>query len=60
VEDALRGRRLEDGLIEDAAAIVADGLWIADDVRASSAYRAHLGRVYTARAIRAARDARPS
>ena len=56
VEDALRGRSLEDRVIEDAAAIVADGLWIADDVRASSQYRAHLARVYAARAIRAARD----
>jgi carbon-monoxide dehydrogenase medium subunit len=56
VENALRGRRLDDAAIQEAAAIVAEGLWIADDIRASSAYRAHLARVYTARAIRAARD----
>lgn len=56
VEDALRGRRLDDAVIEAAAATVTDGLWIADDFRASSTYRAHIARVYTARAIRAARD----
>lgn len=54
VEDALRGQRLTDTAIEAAAATVTEGLWIADDFRASSAYRAHIARVYTARAIRAA------
>jgi carbon-monoxide dehydrogenase medium subunit len=55
VEDALQGQRLTDAAIESAAAAVADGLWIADDFRASETYRAHIARVYTARAIRAAR-----
>jgi carbon-monoxide dehydrogenase medium subunit len=55
VEDALRSQRLTDAAIESAAAAVADGLWIADDFRASETYRAHIARVYTARAIRAAR-----
>jgi len=55
VEDGLRGERLSDAAIEAAAATVTEGLWIADDFRASSAYREHLARVYTARAIRAAR-----
>ena len=57
VEDALRGQRLTDSAIDAAAATVVDGLWIADDFRASSTYRAHIARVYAARAIRAARDA---
>ncbi len=56
VEDALRGQRLTDAAIEAAAEIVTEGLWIADDFRASEAYREHMARVYTARAIRAARD----
>src|SRR5581483_1161522 len=56
VEELLRGQRLTDETIEAAAAVVADGMWIADDFRASSAYREHMARVYTARAIRAARD----
>jgi carbon-monoxide dehydrogenase medium subunit len=60
VENSLRGRRLDDRLIDDAAQTVTEGLWIADDVRASAAYRAHLARVYTGRAVRAARDATPA
>jgi carbon-monoxide dehydrogenase medium subunit len=60
VENALRGRRLDDRLIDDAAQTVTEGLWIADDVRASAAYRAHLARVYTGRAVRAARDETPA
>jgi carbon-monoxide dehydrogenase medium subunit len=56
VEDALRGQRLTDAASDAAAATVVEGLWIADDFRASSTYRAHIARVYAARAIRAARD----
>ena len=56
VEDALRGQQLSDGKIDAAAEVVAEGLWIADDFRASEAYRKEMARVYTARAIRAARD----
>ena len=59
VEDALRGQRLDDSRIDDAVRIVTDGLWIADDVRASAAYRAHLAQVYTGRAVRAAREVAP-
>jgi carbon-monoxide dehydrogenase medium subunit len=59
VEDLLRGQRLTDEAIDAAAAVVTEGLWIADDFRASEAYREHLARVYTARAIRAARDGAP-
>ncbi len=56
VEDGLRGQPLTDAAIEAAAETVAEGLWIADDFRASEAYRLQMARVSTARAIRAARD----
>lgn len=59
-EDALRGERLTDAAIDAAASTIVDGLWVADDFRASSSYRAHIARVYAARAIRAARDRPPT
>jgi len=54
VEAALRGRRLDERAIQEAAASVTDGLWVMDDLRASETYRAHIARLYTARAILAA------
>ncbi|MPZ13731.1 MAG: xanthine dehydrogenase family protein subunit M [Chloroflexi bacterium] len=57
VEDALRGKPLVASVIEEAAEAVAEGVWIAEDVRASAAYRAHLARIYASRAIQGARDA---
>lgn len=56
-EEALRGKSLDKGAIEEAAAAIIEGLWVMDDVRASAAYRLHLARLYAARAIEAARDA---
>ncbi len=55
VEEALRGRRLEERVVAEAAATVTEGIEVLDDVRASAAYRSHLARLYTGRAIAAAR-----
>ncbi len=57
VEAALRGRRLDDRTIQEGAASVTEGLWVMDDLRASAEYRAHIARLYTARAIRATIEA---
>lgn len=54
-EEALQGRALDDGAIVEAASSITEGLWVMDDVRASAAYRSHLARLYTTRAIEAAR-----
>lgn len=56
VESALRGNALTNETIAEAASSIVDGIWVADDVRASRPYREHLARVYAARAIQAARD----
>ncbi|HKA33234.1 MAG TPA: xanthine dehydrogenase family protein subunit M [Candidatus Binatia bacterium] len=54
VERALKGARLEDDPIERAANRVVDGIDPLEDINGSKDYRAHLARVYTARAIKAA------
>lgn len=59
LEQALRGKTLDRQTIEQAVGAIAEDVWIMDDFRASSEYRAHLARVYAARAIAAARDATP-
>jgi carbon-monoxide dehydrogenase medium subunit len=51
VEQALIGKRLNDQAIQEAAAKAADGLEPLGDIFASAAYRAHLARVYTKRAL---------
>ena len=57
VERTLRGQPLHPQRIEAAAAEVATGLEVLEDVNASPAYRAHLAQVYVARAIQAAVEA---
>ena len=54
VEKALRGQKLNAKVIEDAAAQVTEGIDVVEDLNASPAFRAHLARLYTARAIQAA------
>ncbi len=54
VEKILKGKRLDNSLIEEAAAQVARGVDVIEDVNGTQEYRSHLARVYTARAIRAA------
>jgi aerobic carbon-monoxide dehydrogenase medium subunit len=51
VEQALVGKRLDDQTIQEASAKAADGLEPLRDIFASAAYRAHLARVYTKRAL---------
>lgn len=54
VEAALRGRKLDAATIEQAAAVVTDGIDVIEDVNATPAYRAHLAQVYVTRTILAA------
>jgi len=54
VEKALRGQKLSEKIIEEAAARVTDGVDVAEDIHASKKFRSHLARLYTGRAIRAA------
>lgn len=54
VEDALRGKMLDEQTIKDAAAHACDGVDANSDLYASAEYRRHLARVYTRRAIEAA------
>jgi carbon-monoxide dehydrogenase medium subunit len=51
VEQALVGKRVNDQAIQEASAKAADGLEPLGDIFASAAYRAHLARVYTKRAL---------
>ncbi len=51
VEEGLRGRRLEPSVIEAASSQVAQDVDPLDDLHASAEFRAHLARLYTARAI---------
>jgi aerobic carbon-monoxide dehydrogenase medium subunit len=53
VERALVGSRLDHQRLQTVVASVTDGIEVADDVHASSAYRAHLTRVYVERAVSA-------
>jgi len=54
VEQRLAGRQLSDTAIQNAAAVVDDGVTPNADIHCSAPYRAHLARVATARAIRQA------
>jgi len=54
VENALRGQKLTAKSIEGAAAKVTDGVDVVEDINASSAFRSHLARLYTTRAVQAA------
>ncbi|MDP2602957.1 MAG: xanthine dehydrogenase family protein subunit M [Deltaproteobacteria bacterium] len=54
VEKALRGQKLNAKTIEEAAALITDGVDVAEDLHASKKFRSHLARLYTGRAIRAA------
>ena len=51
VEERLRGNRLTRGLIEESAALVAEGSDPLEDLHASAEFRAHLAKVYALRAI---------
>jgi carbon-monoxide dehydrogenase medium subunit len=51
VEERLRGKKLNAKLIEESAALVADGIEPLEDLHADAQFRAHLARVYAARAI---------
>ena len=53
-EDSLLGTAASDQDIQNAAALVADGIDVASDLNASSEFRRHLAAVHTARAIRSA------
>jgi carbon-monoxide dehydrogenase medium subunit len=54
VEERLRGNKLMPKLIEASAAQVANGIDPLEDLHAAAPFRAHLARVYTARAIQQA------
>jgi carbon-monoxide dehydrogenase medium subunit len=51
VEEALRGKTLTPELIREASAQADEGIETLHDLHASAAYRAHLVRVYTTRAL---------
>jgi carbon-monoxide dehydrogenase medium subunit len=53
-EAILRGKKLEEPLLEQAASKVTDGVDPLEDINGSKEYRSHLAQVYTVRAIRAA------
>ncbi len=54
VEEKLKGKRLNPVLIESASAEATQGVDALSDIHASAEFRAHLARVYTARALEAA------
>lgn len=54
VEERLKGRKLAPGLIEEASSQASQGVEPLGDIHASAEFRAHLARLYTARAIREA------
>jgi carbon-monoxide dehydrogenase medium subunit len=54
VENLLRGKKLNVKLIESAAAKICDGIDPLEDMHAAADYRAHLVRIYIARAIQEA------
>ena len=54
VEERLRGNKLTPKLIAANTAQVADGIDPLEDLHAAAPFRAHLARVYAARAVRAA------
>lgn len=55
VEKSLTGSTLDDQSIQEASSHATDGVSVNGDLYASDAYRSHLARVYTRRAIEAAR-----
>jgi len=57
VKKALIGEKLNAKIIEEAAAQVTEGIDVMEDVNASKAFRSHLARLYTARAIESALQA---
>ena len=57
VEKAIKGEKLTSKIIEEAAAQVTEGIDVMEDVNASKAFRSHLARLYTARAIESALQA---
>ena len=57
VEERLRGNKLVARLIEASVATVADGVDPLEDLQAGAQFRAHLARVYAARAIQEAAKA---
>ncbi|MBI4489199.1 MAG: xanthine dehydrogenase family protein subunit M [Deltaproteobacteria bacterium] len=57
VEKILRGKKLEEKLIEEAANKVVKGQDVIEDINGSKDYRSHLATVYAARAIRTALEA---
>jgi CO/xanthine dehydrogenase FAD-binding subunit len=56
IGSSLQGSRLDDGVVEDAAAAAAAQCEPGSDLHASAGYRRHLARVLGARALREARD----
>jgi CO/xanthine dehydrogenase FAD-binding subunit len=50
----LAGKKLDDKIIEDAAAEATRNIDVIEDINGSSEYRGQLTRVYVARAIQAA------
>jgi carbon-monoxide dehydrogenase medium subunit len=54
IEKALRGRKLNAKIIEEAAAHATEGIDVIEDLNASKQFRSHLARLYTSRAIQAA------
>lgn len=52
VEDALRGQRLDERTITEAAALVEQQVDPLDDVRGSAGYKRQMARVWTARTLR--------
>ena len=51
VEERLRGKKMTPGLIEEASSQVTVGIDPLEDIHASAEFRAHLARLYSARAI---------
>jgi len=54
VEERLRRKKLDSAVIEEASSHVAEGADPLEDIHASAEFRAHLARVYTARAVQEA------
>ena len=54
VEEALRGKTLDDAALAAAAEHATEGLQLMSDIHASEDYRAHLTRVFTRRALKRA------
>jgi carbon-monoxide dehydrogenase medium subunit len=54
VEDALRGKRLDDDTIATAAEHAPEGINLLGDLHADEQYRSHLTKVYTRRAVQRA------